>query len=109
MRSIHLLPAPLAASALTACATDEHAATSRDDKAVDGALAFARCMRGEGLDFPDRQRDTNGLVRIGGPDVKIDRGNHRSRPRSASAASTWRPAASLKRDPAREAEVHDAS
>jgi hypothetical protein len=40
-------------------------AASAEDKAFDGALKFARCMRGEGLDFPDPERGSNGMIRIG--------------------------------------------
>ncbi len=41
------------------------AAGSRQDKAFEGALKFARCMRAEGLDFPDPKRDSNGMIRMG--------------------------------------------
>ena len=40
-------------------------AASAGDEAFDGALEFARCMRGEGLDVPDPQRGSNGMIRIG--------------------------------------------
>jgi hypothetical protein len=40
---------------------------SRQDKAFDGAVKFAQCMREHGIDFPDPQRGANGLVRMMGP------------------------------------------
>ena len=43
--------------------------SSSRDRALDGALAFARCMRENGVDVPDPQRGSNGMIRIapGGP------------------------------------------
>lgn len=73
MRNLTLtLATALAALTLAACggAGGDDAATkasSAQDKALDGALKFARCMRGEGIDFPDPQKGTNGLVKVGGP------------------------------------------
>lgn len=73
MRNLTLtLTTALTALTLAACggAGGDDAATkasSAQDKALDGALKFARCMRGEGIDFPDPQKGANGLVKIGGP------------------------------------------
>ena len=65
------LTTALATLALAACgAGGDDAANqpaSAQDKALDGALKFARCMRGEGLDFPDPQKGGNGVVKVGGP------------------------------------------
>ena len=66
------LTTALAALTLAACGatSGDDAAKNRSssqDKALDGALKFARCMRGEGIDFPDPHKGTNGLVRVGGP------------------------------------------
>ncbi len=62
--------AALATLALAACgagSTDTaNDTSSAQDKAFDGALKFARCMRGEGIDFPDPKKGANGLVKIGG-------------------------------------------
>ena len=72
MRNLTLtLTTALAALALGACGagSDDSAnpASSSQDKALDGALKFARCMRGEGIDVPDPQKGANGLVKVGGP------------------------------------------
>ena len=71
MRTITLtLTTALAALALAACgAGGDDTATdtsSAQDKAFDGALKFARCMRGEGVDFPDPKKEGSGLVKVGG-------------------------------------------
>jgi hypothetical protein len=63
--------AALAALALGACGNsggEATAAKSQREQAQDGALKFARCMRGEGLDVPDPQIGANGEIRqrIGG-------------------------------------------
>ena len=75
--------AALAALTLAACggaAADDGAAnpSSSHDTALDGALKFARCMRGEGIDFPDPQKGTNGLVRVGGPRQNPDNPRNRA-------------------------------
>jgi hypothetical protein len=66
-----------AALALGACGGGKDDTTPRDrqDKAFDGALKFAKCMRDHGIDMPDPTRNGNGgiLQRIGGPGRK-DRG-----------------------------------
>ncbi len=73
MRNLSLtLTTALTALTLAACggAGGDDAATkasSAQDKALDGALKFARCMRGEGIDFPDPKKGANGLVAVGGP------------------------------------------
>jgi hypothetical protein len=67
------LPSVLAALVLAACGSDggsgsgAPAAASPGDKAFEGALRFARCMRGEGLDFPDPEKGPNGLIKLRGP------------------------------------------
>ena len=48
-------------------------AASPQERAQDGALKFAQCMRSNGVDVPDPQVGENGLIRIapgpGGPGV----------------------------------------
>jgi hypothetical protein len=73
-----ILTAALAVTALGACGEsngdgdgDRTSSTPRD-RAFEGALKFARCMRGEGLDLPDPRKDANGLVKIGGPGARLD-------------------------------------
>jgi hypothetical protein len=39
-------------------------ASSRQDKAYEGALNFAKCMREHGGDMPDPQRDSDGGIQI---------------------------------------------
>jgi hypothetical protein len=56
--------------ALGACGEDGSSSSSSDrqsprDRALEGALRFARCMRENGVDVPDPQAGGNGLVRIG--------------------------------------------
>ncbi|MDP8967475.1 MAG: hypothetical protein M3N04_02635 [Actinomycetota bacterium] len=86
MRTINVtLTTALAALTLAACggAGGDDAATkasSAQDKALDGALKFARCMRAEGIDFPDPQKGANGPVRIGGA------GQNPEDPRNRAAA-----------------------
>jgi hypothetical protein len=70
-----LLAAVTAALALGACGgagsgggTGTNGANSGEDKAYEGALKFAKCMRDHGLDFPDPQRQPDGgiLQKAGG-------------------------------------------
>ena len=67
----YLLSSALVAVALVACGSEAGGgagagATSSEDKAFEGALKFARCMREQGLDFPDPKRGNNGMVQVGG-------------------------------------------
>ena len=83
MRTITLtFTTALATLALAACgAGGDDAANqpaSAQDKALDGALKFARCMRGEGIDFPDPQQGGNGLVKIAGPRQSPDNPRNRA-------------------------------
>ncbi len=58
----------LTALTLAACGGGgggESRATASEDKALEGALRFARCMRAQGIDFPDPKRDGKGLVAVG--------------------------------------------
>lgn len=88
MTHLHSLraAAPLAALALAlaACGGDGASPTSAgEDKALAGALKFAKCMRGEGIDFPDPQPGSGGMIRIGpGPGGK---GPDPSSPKVAAA------------------------
>ena len=69
----YLIPLLVAGLALPACGSGASTnSPTSEDKAFDGAVKFAQCMREHGLDFPDPQRDANGMVRIGGPNVELD-------------------------------------
>ncbi len=61
--------AAAATLALAACGDGEggggDAASSPRDGAQESALAFARCMRENGVDFPDPQVGENGLIKVG--------------------------------------------
>ena len=57
-----------AALALGACGGDDSSSADRPsarDRALDGAVAFARCMREHGVDMPDPTAGSNGMIRIG--------------------------------------------
>lgn len=86
---VHMIKHPLLLAALAAVALalgacgssgkdDNNSASARDDKAFEGALKFAKCLREHGIDAPDPQRGANGGItqRMGrgkGPDA-IDQG-----------------------------------
>jgi hypothetical protein len=64
----------LAALALAACGSSGNrdnngTGTSNDDKAFDGAVRYARCMRQHGVQMSDPERGGNGgiLLKSGGP------------------------------------------
>jgi hypothetical protein len=63
-----ILTAIASVIALSACGSDggdpSGSASSRRDKAYEGALKFAKCMREHGVDMPDPQRDAKGGIRI---------------------------------------------
>jgi hypothetical protein len=62
-----LLLAVTSALALTACGSsdnDNNSSASREDKAFDGALKFAQCMREHGVDMPDPQRAAGGGIML---------------------------------------------
>jgi hypothetical protein len=74
MRSPLTVAAVASALALVACGGGSNdnggsgSGTSGADKAFDGALKFAKCMRDHGLDFPDPVRSSTGghtNIRIG--------------------------------------------
>jgi hypothetical protein len=74
-RSPLLVPAVAAAPALGACGGSDDGggstrASSKQDKAFEGALKYARCMRERGVDVPDPQRDANGGVVQNGPTAR---------------------------------------
>jgi hypothetical protein len=68
-RSPLILVAVAAALALGACGSSDDnggsgsSATSRQDKAFEGALKFAKCMREHGIDMPDPQRVGSGGIK----------------------------------------------
>jgi hypothetical protein len=78
-----------AAMALGACGTgnDNDSSRDREDKAFDGALKFAKCMRDHGIDLPDPTRSGNGgiLQKMGGPG-KQDRGPNDPKMKAADSA-----------------------
>jgi hypothetical protein len=60
-----LLLAVCSALALAACGSSENdnaSAGSKEDKAFEGALKFAQCMREHGVDMPDPQRGNGGGI-----------------------------------------------
>jgi hypothetical protein len=68
-RSPLLLVAVAAALALGACGgSDDNGGSSsgksREDKAFEGALKYAKCMRDHGIDFPDPQRVGSGGIKM---------------------------------------------
>jgi hypothetical protein len=78
-----------AALALGACGSgkDDNSPRDRQDTAFDGALKFAKCMRGHGIDMPDPTRSDNGgiLQKFGGPG-KRDRGPNDPKMKAADKA-----------------------
>lgn len=63
--------------ALGACGSggkDDASGKSGQDKAFEGALKFAKCMRDEGIDMPDPQKQGNGGIvqKLGGPGRRLD-------------------------------------
>jgi hypothetical protein len=74
--------------ALGACGSDNKKSPGdRQDKAYDGALKFAKCMRDHGIDMPDPTRSDNGgiLQKMGGPG-KQDRGPNDPKLKTADKA-----------------------
>jgi hypothetical protein len=70
-----ILAAVAGALALGACASGNDgnggaASAGGQDKAFEGALKFAKCMRDHGVDMPDPKRDSNGGISITGPPGK---------------------------------------
>lgn len=67
-----------AALALGACGSggkDDATGQSKQDKAFAGALKFAKCMRDEGIDMPDPQKQGNGGIiqkMDSGPGQRLD-------------------------------------
>jgi hypothetical protein len=66
-----------AALALGACGSDKDntAGQSGQDKAFEGALKFAKCMRDEGIDMQDPQKQAGGGIvqKMGGPGKPVNR------------------------------------
>ncbi len=107
-----ILMTALAALALAACGGDAQSQdagarpSSSEDKALDGALKFARCMRGEGIDFPDPKKQANGLLKVAGPGQKPD--DPRTRAAADKCGKHLEQGGGEAPDPARQAKVQDA-
>jgi hypothetical protein len=68
---IPIIAAALASGlVLTACGAEKPAAGDRRTEGREAALAFAKCMRDQGIDMPDPQFDENG-----GAQIRIGRGS----------------------------------
>ena len=72
-----MMIAVLAAAALAvgACGSDkDNAGKSGQDKAFEGALKFAKCMRDEGIAMPDPQKQAGGGIvqKMGGPGERLN-------------------------------------
>src|SRR5688572_164615 len=117
MRRALALSTAAAALALAGCGDDgasPAAERSPQQRAQDGALKFARCMRERGVDVPDPEVADNGMIRIrpGGG----ERGASGERPvtpgpkeREAQEACRKHLEAGMpERTPAQEAEMRDA-
>jgi hypothetical protein len=68
-RSPLIVAAVAGALALGACGGSDDgggtgSAKSQEDKAFEGALKFAKCMREHGIDMPDPKKDANGRIKI---------------------------------------------
>jgi hypothetical protein len=68
-RSPLLIAAVAAALTLGACGGSDDGsgsgtAKSQEDKAFEGALKFAKCMRDHGIDMPDPKKDANGRIKV---------------------------------------------
>jgi hypothetical protein len=76
-----MMIAAMVATALTlgACGSDgkdNASGKSQEDKAFEGALKFAKCMRDEGIDMPDPQKQAGGGIMQkmeSGPGKRLDR------------------------------------
>jgi hypothetical protein len=75
-----MMIAVLAATALAlgACGSggnDNASGKSQEDKAFEGALKFAKCMRDEGIEMPDPQKQPGGgiMQKMGGPGRRVDK------------------------------------
>src|SRR5688572_12853077 len=55
--------------ALAGCGAEEPGGKGGKAEIEDAALKFARCMREQGIDFPDPKSDEDGGIQIGGPNV----------------------------------------
>ena len=112
MRNLTItLTTALVALTLVACGDtdgdDASRPSSSQDKALDGALKFARCMRGEGIDFPDPKKEGNGLVKVwGGSDQNPD--NPRNRAAEAKCGKHLEQGGGAAADPAQQAKFQDA-
>jgi hypothetical protein len=78
-RHLLLLAALAATLTLAACGGGGTGGTStdREDKAFDGALKFAKCLRDHGIDAPDPERAADGGIQQrfgGGPGKRPDQG-----------------------------------
>ncbi len=100
-----------AAVALGACGSDDDGSSGGQpqDKAYAGALKFAKCMRDEGIDMPDPQRQANGgiLQRMGSEDQPVNEAKVEAAQKACRHFMDVGGGA-IERDPAKEAEHRDA-
>ena len=112
MRNLTItLTTALVALSLVACGgtggDDAERPSASQEKALDGALKFARCMRGEGIDFPDPKKEGSGLVKVGGgPDQNPD--NPRNRAAAAKCGKHLEQGGGAAPDGAQQARFQDA-
>jgi hypothetical protein len=113
-----ILAAVAGALALCACGSDAggrsaNAGGKDDDKAFEGALKFAKCMREHGVDVPDPTKDSKGGISVGvrvragqggepgTPDPKVEKAQ-------AECGHFMEAGGGEPRDPAQEARMQDA-
>jgi hypothetical protein len=108
-----ILAALAAAVTLAACGGSDggspSSASNKQDKAYEGALNFAKCMREHGVDMPDPQRDSDGGIQItqsrragdGTTDAKLQAAQKDCEKHLEAGGGPVR-------DPAREARMQDA-
>jgi hypothetical protein len=109
MRTTIPITAAIAVLAVSGCGdSGEPAASSPRDKAFEGALKFARCMRAEGVDFPDPVKQGNGLIKIGGPGMRMNPDDPKIKAASEKCGKYLEREGGEARDPAQEAKFQDA-
>jgi hypothetical protein len=112
-----ILAAVAGALALEACGSGNDgrggtASADGQDRAFEGALRFAKCMRDHGVDMPDPKRDSNGGIRLkAGIGAGADRAKLKD-PKMRAAQSACRKylenGGGQPPDPAQQAKLQDA-